>query len=263
MIKLRLNKSFLFLLSILLCSIQLSTAHNATIENLYIDNIKKCLLDTIHRERLDENDHTNWVTPNSATMIGETGLNKIQFLVEDILKNNIPGDLIETGVWRGGATIFMRAILKAYQITNRNVWVADSFEGLPKPNDILYPSDKEDSHHKIEYLKVSLDTVKSNFKKYGLLDDQVKFLKGWFKDTLPSAPIKQLSLLRLDGDMYESTMDALKNLYHKLSIGGYIIIDDWTLPGAKIAVLDFRQENNITDEICDINKWTMYWQKTK
>ena len=66
-----------------------------------------------------------------------------------------------------------------------------------------------------------LETVKANFEKYGLLDAQVVFLKGWFKDTLPAAPIGKLAVMRLDGDMYESTMDALKSLYPELSPGGY------------------------------------------
>jgi O-methyltransferase len=81
--------------------------------------------------------------------------------------------------------------------------------------------------HKARELAVSLEQVKANFDRYGLLDDQVRFLKGWFRDTLPVAPIERLAVLRLDGDMYESPMDTLVNLYPKLSEGGYVIVDDY------------------------------------
>jgi hypothetical protein len=108
-------------------------------------------------------------------MIGLKRLDNIQFCIENIIKNNIEGDLIETGVWRGGATIFMRAVLAAYDITDRRVFVADSFEGLPKPNENKYPADKSDLHHTKEFLAVSIDDVKANFEKYGLLDDRVVF----------------------------------------------------------------------------------------
>ncbi len=196
------------------------------------------------------------------SMIGYKRLTNIQDCVTDVLHNNIEGDLIETGVWRGGAVIFMRAILKAYHCTNRIVWAADSYEGLPKPDADKYVADTDDQHHTYDELKISLETVKENFRKYDLLDEQVRFLKGWFKDTLPVAPIKKLAVLRLDGDMYESTMDALTNLYPKVSKGGYIIIDDWgAVEGCKLAVLDYRKQNNITAEIVPIDLDGIYWKK--
>jgi hypothetical protein len=195
-------------------------------------------------------------------MIGLRRLDNLQFCVEEVLSKNIPGDLIETGVWRGGATIFMRAILKAYGVKDRNVWVADSFEGLPAPNPERFPQDAGDLHH-IMKLAVSLDQVKANFERYGLLDDQVRFLKGWFRDTLPKAPIERLAILRLDGDMYESTMDALVNLYPKLSLGGCLIVDDYgAVPGCRQAVLDYRQLHGILDEIVQIDWTGVYWRRS-
>jgi hypothetical protein len=156
----------------------------------------------------------------------------------------------------------MRAILKAYDIKDKMVWCADSFEGLPAPDPEKYEADKNDRFYTFDELRISLDIVKENFKKYDLLDDQVKFLKGWFKDTLPTAPIKKLSILRLDGDMYESTMDALTNLYPKLSSGGYIIIDDWgSVEGCQLAVKDYRKSNNINEEIIPIDNDGIFWKK--
>ena len=114
---------------------------------------------------------------------------------------------------RGRLCIYMRGILAAHAVKNRTVWVADSFAGLPKPDETLYPADKGDTHHIFDELSVSLDEVKDNFQRFGLLDEQVAFLPGWFKDTLPQAPIDQLAVLRLDGDMYGSTIETLQALY--------------------------------------------------
>ena len=198
----------------------------------------------------------------AESMIGYKRLSNVQDCVIDVINNKIEGDLIETGVWRGGTVIFMRAILKAYQVTDRIVWAADSFEGLPKPDPERYEADKHDKFYMFDELRVSVDMVKENFRKYGLLDDQVQFLKGWFRDTLPTAPIKKLAMLRLDGDMYESTMDALAHLYPKLSAGGYIIIDDWgSVEGCRLAVQDFRKKNNITEDIIPIDLDGVYWKK--
>lgn len=244
---------------------------------LYLNLMKSCLINSIYQDgnlaaqyfssnpKYDDNVRENgkdWPIV-AHTMIGLKRLNNIQFCVEDVLKNSVPGDLIETGVWRGGATIFMRAILKAYSCLDRLVWVADSFEGLPKPNIEKYPEDKNWDLAQFKELAVSLEQVKSNFKKYDLLDNQVSFLKGWFRDTLPSAAIKQIAVLRLDGDIYESTMDALTNLYPKLSVGGYIIIDDYAIPPCAKAVADYRKQHNITDEIKVIDWTGVYWQRTK
>ena len=199
---------------------------------------------------------------NADTMIGLKRIENLEFCIKEILNKNIPGDLIETGVWRGGASIFMKAMLEVNNDHDRIVWLADSFEGLPKPNEEKYKSDKGDKHYVVQELKVSLETVIANFKKYGLLDDKVKFLKGWFKDTLPIAPIERLSLIRLDGDMYESTMDGIMNLYPKLSKGGFLIVDDWgSVKGCQDAINDYRSQYNISEEIIPIDKSGIYWIK--
>jgi hypothetical protein len=195
------------------------------------------------------------------TMIGLKRLDNLQHCIETVLSEGVEGDLIETGVWRGGACVFMRAVLAAYGIENRKVFVADSFEGLPKPDAEKYPADKGDIHHIHTYLAVSKEEVENNFRKYGLLDNQVVFLKGWFKDTLTQAPIKKLSIIRLDGDMYGSTMESLESLYPKLSSGGFCVIDDYALPGCKSAVNDFRSKYMIDSEIKEIDWTGRYWRK--
>lgn len=198
---------------------------------------------------------------NGYSMIGMKRLNNIQYCIEEIVKKNIPGDFIETGVWRGGACIFVKSLFEIHN-QPRSVWVADSFAGLPKPDEELYPEDAGDDLYAIEQLRVSEDQVRQNFERFGLLDDSVKFLKGWFKDTLPNAAIDQLAIARLDGDMYESTMDALKHLYPKLSKGGFLIVDDYgVIPACKKAVHDYRHQHGITEQIIDIDGSGHFWQK--
>lgn len=205
-----------------------------------------------------------WDWPSIAhSMIGKKRMDNLRLLTERVLFDNVPGDLIETGVWRGGACIYFRAILEAYNVKNRKVWLADSFEGLPPPNAAAYPADKGDDFHTYSELAVSLEQVKSNFEKYCLLDGQLKFLKGWFKDSLPNAPIDRIAILRLDGDMYESTIDALTHLYDKVATRGYIIVDDYRVVlGCRQAVDDFRAQRGIEDEIVEIDGVGIYWQKT-
>jgi O-methyltransferase len=156
-----------------------------------------------------------------------------------------------------------RARRAADGVTDRRVWVADSFQGLPPPNAPEYPNDEGYFLSNIEELSVSLTQVRSHFERYDLLDDQVVFLEGWFRDTLPTAPIERLAVMRLDGDLYESTMDALVHLYPKLSTGGYVIIDDYgALPPCREAVVDFRRAHAITDKLLPIDWTGMYWQRT-
>jgi O-methyltransferase len=152
--------------------------------------------------------------------------------------------------------------LKAYGVRDRRVWVADSFKGLPTPNVEKYPADEMETLHERGALAISADRVRAHFGKYDLLDDQVRFLEGYFRDTLPGAPIEKLAVLRLDGDMYESTMDTLEHLYPKLSPGGYLIVDDYARANCQQAVSDYRKKHGISDEIRPIDWTASFWQKS-
>ena len=157
----------------------------------------------------------------------------------------------------------MSAVLRAYGVTDRNVYVCDSFQGLPPPKDHEYPVDRGDTHHTAPFLAVNLEQVQENFEGYDLLTDQVKFVKGWFSDTLPTLAVEKLAILRLDGDMYESTIVALENLYPKLSVGGYVIVDDYGLPNCRRALADYREYHGIDSEYITIDNSSVYWTKTK
>jgi O-methyltransferase len=152
----------------------------------------------------------------------------------------IDGDFIETGIWRGGSCILMRGILDAYNDQTRKVWACDSFEGLPDPDIDKYPEDEGTPFHLWNFfLAVSQEEVEANFEKYGLLDDRVVFVKGYFEETLPNIKCQKISLMRLDG--------------------GFVIIDDYlSVDACRTAVHDYRKANGIRDEIIQIDWASVY-----
>ena len=199
---------------------------------------------------------------DGETMVGLRRLDNLQECIASVVAEDVPGDVVETGVWRGGAMIFARAVLEALGDAERVIWCADSFAGLPHPDPQTYPADDGDVHHSYRQLAVSADEVRANFERYGLLDDRVRFLEGWFRDTLPSAPIETLAVLRLDGDMYESTIVALDALYPKVSPRGYVIVDDYgAAPACRKAIEDFRSEHGVAEPLREIDWTGVYWRR--
>lgn len=198
------------------------------------------------------------------TMLPLEVLDNVEYCIKECIKNNIEGDFVETGIWRGGACILAREIFKSLNI-NKKIYAYDSFEGLPKPDAENYPIDTNDIHWSIPELSVSLEKVQENFKLFRELDDDILLIKGWFKDTIPLNKIDKICILRLDGDMYESTIQVLNTLYDKLSPGGFCIIDDWgPMHGAKQATLDFREKHNIISPLIHIDNPScpsVYWIK--
>ena len=249
------------------------------LQTLYLNHLKRSLMDINNRDvpesiidppSFEEGTKPEWFEHfwfgNALTMCGTKKLDSVQFCVESCLNDGVPGDFIECGVWRGGVCMWMRGILAAHGVMDRTVWVADSFQGMPKP-----PEDSLDMRLynfpqliEANHWAVDIDMVKANFQRYGLLDQQVQFLPGWFQDTLPEAPVEHIAVLRLDGDYYQSTMDILNNLYPRLMSGGYVIVDDWGLDqicGEKQAVIDYRDAHGITDEIIEVDWQSVYWRK--
>ncbi len=243
--------------------------------DLYLDLLVRCVTNTVYGDSNKgpwrpaaydpeaRRQGTDW--PEIAhSMIGVIRMECLCHLAQTVLRDEIPGDFIETGVWRGGACIVMRGVLKVFEDTARKVYVADSFQGLPEPNAEQYPADAGQTAHTFDYLSVSRDTVARNFESYGLLDDQVVFVEGWFKDTLPALKATEFALIRLDGDLYESTILALEFLYPKLSVGGFVVVDDYgSWPSCRQAVHDYRLAHEIHDDIIPIDTAGVYWRRTK
>lgn len=210
------------------------------------------------------------ILPRDAlTMIGTKGLDNIHYCLKTCVEEKIPGGFMETGVWRGGACIFAAGCLKQYNAPNQNVYVCDSFQGLPLPS---HENDKgHEYYNAADYLKVSEKTIAESFARFGLLNDNVFFIKGYFEQTMLGLKDKDinLSVLRLDGDMYSSTIVVLENMYDKVSKGGFIIIDDFALDTCRKAVYKFRQDRNITSPMVTVTDYEnggrqpaiVYWRK--
>jgi len=248
-----------------------SDAGGSIAQSLYLDLIESALTGLLFRDgRLQSgavvghdplSRSTGFDWPETAeTMIGTARMRNLRMLAERALTEGVEGDFLEAGVWRGGACIYLAAILAAYNDQARRVFVADSFAGLPPPNVEAYPADSGDLHHEQAELRVSVDQVRDNFRRYGLLSEQIVFLEGWFKDTLPKAPIEKLAILRLDGDMYESTIQTLDALYNKVSPGGFVIIDDYILKPCAQAVDEFRSAHGIIAPLQQVDSAAVWWQ---
>jgi O-methyltransferase len=193
------------------------------------------------------------------TMVGLRRLENLRDLTQRVLDENIPGHFIETGVWRGGCCILIRGILAANRVKDRNVYVADSFSGVPPPKK---EEDAGDILHTYKELAVPETEVRANFAKYGLLDERVVFVSGQFHETLPLLEASPFALLRLDGDLYESQYVALEQLYPRLSPGGFVIVDDYyCIPTCTRAVTDYRTRHGITAPINEIDWSGGWWQK--
>ena len=211
------------------------------------------------------------------TMLKSASLQAIHDVIRDVAARKVQGHYLEAGVWRGGASIFARKIMDAYGLSDRHSFVCDSFEGLPPPRHA--DREPEDQVYRgISYLSVSLQDVQANFRAYCESDEsKVHYFKGFFEDSMPK--VREyllrnritLSVLRLDGDMYDSTIDILYNLYDLVEVGGYIIIDDfgWTSHEwkARDAIMDFRRNHEIEDQehrfVSDANRHSAYFRKAR
>jgi hypothetical protein len=199
---------------------------------------------------------------HGLTMVGLARLDDLQSCVESVVGDEVEGDLIEAGTWRGGASILMRATLDSLGAGDRTLWVADSFQGFPQAD----PGDGDGYDLDVDlagvdFLAVALDEVKESFARFGL-GNGVSFLPGFFQDTLPAVSQRRWSIARLDGDTYEATRFSLQMLYPGLSAGGYLIVDDYLqIDPCREAVDDFRREHRITEPIEEVDWSCARWRR--
>jgi hypothetical protein len=201
---------------------------------------------------------------NALTMVGLRRLDDLQACVESVVGDGIDGDLIEAGAWRGGASILMRATLDSLGARERNVWVADSFQGFPAPETEGDEDDRaleEEMNSAFDYLSAPLDVVKGHFARFGCADG-VEFVPGFFEETMPGLRGRRWSVIRLDGDTYKATRVTLEALYPGLAVGGYVVLDDYCfLPACRRAVDDFRRERGIGEPIEEIDWNGARWRR--
>lgn len=202
-------------------------------------------------------------TRDAHTMVGLLRLDNLEYCARKVFADRIPGDFLEAGVCQGGAAIFLRALQVAFGEGDRVTWVADSFQGLPPPS-LPQDTDMDFTESRFPWLAMSEATVKENFRTYDLLSDQVRFIAGWFEDSLPNTPTGPLALLRIDADLYKSTLDVLEALHERVSLGGYVIIDDYgAFAPCREATDEFRQRLGITAPLRRIDWSGVFWRKEK
>lgn len=225
------------------------------IENL--ERLKIRLLQLMEIKTEDEMfRRINGLDWNGYTMIGWRRLDNLEHCILDVIARQVPGAIVEAGVWRGGACIFAAGVLKEVG-ADRNVYVCDIFEGtFPSPQNA---HDEWVDKHDFSPLSVKQKDVEANFKKFNLLTPNVIFKQGWFSETLPTIT-EPISILRIDGDTYQSTMETLA-LEPLLSPGGYIIMDDWAIAGSQAAFLDYFKGTLTAEDVIPVDSLSVYWQK--
>lgn len=254
----RLRAAYLDLLKLSLCDLACAGTRSAVWN----------AIDPVHSTELPKDELTRRVVGQDwplrgLTMVGLERLDDLQTVVERVLRDDVPGDVIEAGSWRGGAAILMRATLDAHGAEDRTVWVCDSFAGFPEPDREAFPAEdpKLDPLTDIDFLAVSEDEVRANFARFGL-ERGVELVPGFFEDTLPHLEGGPLAVVRLDADTYGATWLALESLYPRLSTGGYLVVDDYRwIEACRRAVNDFREQRGITEPIEQIDWNSIRWRR--
>jgi O-methyltransferase len=208
----------------------------------------------------------NWhakIAGEPFTMGSPERLANVRQAAETVLREGVAGAFVETGVWRGGLCIMMKAVLRALG-EQRRIYVCDSFRGLPA---IAEGPDAElNSLHENPLLSVSAAQVRENFARFDLFDDDVVLVEGWFADTMAplAREIGEVAILRLDGDYYTSTREVIDPLYDHVAPGGFVIVDDYgCYRQARDAIHDFWDERGIKPELIQVDWTCHYWRKER
>ena len=194
---------------------------------------------------------------HGLTMVGLNRLDNLQACVESVVRDGVEGDVIEAGAWRGGASILMRATLDSLGASERSVHVADSFEGFPA-------ADALGDLNAIDFLAVPVEEVSESFARFGL-EHGVRFVPGFFEESLPALAGDRWALVRLDADTYEATRAALDALYPGLAVGGYLVVDDYGAmerQECRRAVDEFRARHGIDDPLEEVDWTCVQWRRT-
>lgn len=184
----------------------------------------------------------------------------------EMIANNIPGDFVECGIALGSMVAQMSKA-NIEKKAQRKVYGFDSFQGIPwgTENDTEQPGIGKIPEDKIGKLETSgissysLNIVTDKLKEWGVFENVI-LVEGWFQDTIPLNTLNEICMLRLDGDMYESTKICLEFLYPKVSKGGVVIIDDYNLEGCRRAVHEYLDKENIKVELIEV-AGIKYWVK--
>lgn len=210
--------------------------------------------------------HKQWIDkyPRMSALCQAPTLYATAALAFKVLASGIPGSFAETGVFAGAHPAVMHYCMR-FCGQYRKIFMFDSYEGIPH----ITKEDIPSTEHPGEDLRgcvgdtvrdpgapivssgvsaVPLPEVKARMTRWGAIEDDLVYVKGWFQDTVPATDTGPLAILRLDGDEYASTKPCIEHLYPKLVPGGFCIVDDWRLAGCRRALDEY-----FTDEDGDID----------
>jgi hypothetical protein len=195
------------------------------------------------------------------SLANEPEIDFIHSAIKDIYESNIPGDIVEAGVWRGGMGIWMNYLVHEYSPYPRKIWLFDSYDGFPEPK---HPKDRY-VHPVTKILygsNASVDQVKNNFEMFGLLTQNLCFVKGEFEKSVSYVDIDEISILHLDCDYYDPTLLLLEKYYHRISKNGYVIVNRYYYEyvNIKTAIDEFRNKYQIQSPIQKIGSIYAYWR---
>lgn len=216
-------------------------------------------------ERIESIEHMHQLIAdaNCLTLIEKSFFQEVEVIIKEISTNNIAGDIVFVGVFKGGAALYLQALFEHYGC-KRKVWLFDSFKGFNREQ-ITHEEDKKalELFGTDEYFKelVSVDQISKLFKRFDLFENTV-LIEGFIEDTLKQQQITSIACLHIDVDCYEPTLFALEKLHDKISSGGWCICDDYFVPlfDCKKAIDDFRTFNTITSPIKKIGNYPAGWR---
>lgn len=202
---------------------------------------------------------------NRLTLIEMKFFEKIKSVINEICLNEIEGDVVNIGVFKGGASLYMKALFEENEIFKK-WWLYDSFKGfneqnIQKKKDINVLNEFSKTLHFSKGFPTASDTLKL-FKRFNL-SDNLNVIEGYIEHTLKGENFKKISFLHIDVDFYEPTFLSLNELYHKLSPNAWVVIDDYNVEQfeCKLAVDDFRRLHNINSPIEVLGNYQIGWKK--
>ena len=219
-------------------TIVFSKKHQATMKDQVMPDVDK---DSVFMDLFEQ------VTP--YTMTSKEALFALYTAMNYVLDREIPGDIVECGVWRGGSALLAALIMKVRKVNDRKLYLYDTFQGMPTPTE--FDVDKygrtgfemiEQYGDDIGWCYASLEDVQKAFSVHSF-DFEIQFVQGDVLETLETTKPETISVLRLDTDWYESTAAEFQHLYPRLSTGGVLIVDDYGCwAGSRKATDDYFRE---------------------
>ena len=200
------------------------------------------------------------------TLLSTERLFSLYSLTKKVCINEIPGNFVECGTYKGGSAGLMAAVIQKYSRQPRFLYAFDTYEGMPEPTsaDISKGISAESAGYGAGALKAPIEeNLRQVIEKLGV-NDIVIPVKGLFADTLPLSrqEIQDIALLHADGDWYESTMDIFTLLYAQVHGNGFIQIDDYGYwDGCRKAIHDFERSQKIKFHLYPIDDTGVWLNK--